>query len=220
MTLDDFNLGADVLGTSQDARGVVLAQTGDTVTSEVLGNNAEWWQHVGMCSRPARAKAGTSACQTLAIVQGSNDVCFASRDSRCSLPAGLGFGETCLYAGGPDNAGTGQIRLTDDGSTATILIQVRKANGSSGNPVKITVSSAGTITIDPGGGNSITVDESGGIKLGAGATLAVALEPALTSWIGNLLLSLVSGSNSGGPVVFSVPLPAAPSIASTKVTAV
>jgi hypothetical protein len=86
--------------------------------------------------------------------------------------------------------------------------------------VKITVSSAGTITIDPGGGNSITVDEAGGIKLGAGATLAVALEPALSTWISNLLLSLASGSNSGGPVVFSVPLPVAPSIASTKVKAV
>lgn len=218
--LDDFNLGADVLGTTQDARGVILAQTGDTVTREVLTDNGEWWQHVGMCSRPALAKAGASACQVVSIVQGSNDVCIASRDSRCSLPAGLGPGETCLYAGGPNNGGTGQIRLSDDGTTATILIQVKKDNGAGGAPVKITVTSAGTITIDPGGGNSITVDQAGGIKLGAGATLAVALEPALTTWIGNLLLSLASGSNSGGPVVWGVPLPAAPSIASTKVKAV
>lgn len=218
--LDDLNLGADVLGTTQDARGVILVQTGDTIGKEVLSDNGEWWQHVGFCSRPALAKAGTSACQAIAIVQGSNDVCVASRDARCALPAGLSPGETMLYAGGPNNAGTAQVRLSDDGSTATILIQLKKGNASDGTPIKITLSSAGKITIDPGGGNSITLDEAGGIELGAGATLAVALEPALSSWIGNLLLSLASGSNSGGPVVFSVPLPAAPSIASTKVKAV
>jgi hypothetical protein len=119
-----FNPGADVLGTTQNEQGVILAQTGDVVGEEAHSDGAEWWQHVGFASRPAKAEAGESACQAVTLEQGSNDVCIASRDIRgAGLYGRLGEGETCVYAGGPDNAGTCKVTLTNDG-TATAIIAI------------------------------------------------------------------------------------------------
>jgi hypothetical protein len=116
-----FNPGADVLGTTQSENGVILAQTGDVVGEEAHSDGAEWWQHVGFASRPAKAKKGESACQSVTLDQGSNDICIASRDIRgASLYGALGEGETCVYAGGPDNRGTCKVTLTNDGTATAI----------------------------------------------------------------------------------------------------
>lgn len=116
-----FNPGADVLGTTQNEQGTILAQTGDVVGEEVHSDGAEWWQHVGFASRPAKAKAGESACQAVTLDQGSNDVCIASRDIRgAGLYGRLGEGESCVYAGGPDNTGVCKVTLTNDGTATGI----------------------------------------------------------------------------------------------------
>lgn len=52
---------------------------------------------------------------------------------------------------------------------------------------------------------------------GVGAHVALA-EPLLT-WIGELLLALATGSNSGGPVAWGTPLPAAPVIGAVELSA-
>jgi hypothetical protein len=41
--LDDiFDMGCDVLGTSRNQAGTILAQTGDVVGEEVASDDAEW----------------------------------------------------------------------------------------------------------------------------------------------------------------------------------
>lgn len=158
--LDDlFTPGADVLGTRQNEKGTILAQTGDVVGEEAHSDNAEWWQHVGFASRPAKAVAGKSACQVITINQGSNDICIASRDLRgSSLYGTLRDGETCVYAPGPTNQGTGRILLQDDGSGAIITI----------------TAGATTIVIN---GSSVSVNGTQ-VNIGNGASDPVALAPA------------------------------------------
>jgi len=116
-----FNPGADILGTTQNEQGTILVQTGDVVGEETHSSDAEWWQAVGFASRPAKAKPGESACQTVTLEQGSNDVCIASRDIRgAGLYGRLGEGETCVYAGGPNNSGTCKVTLRNAGAATAI----------------------------------------------------------------------------------------------------
>jgi hypothetical protein len=123
MASSTFNPGADVLGTTQNEQGTILAQTGDVVGEEAHSDGAEWWQHIGFASRPAKAKAGESACQAVTLEQGSNDVCIASRDIRgAALYGRLGEGETCVYAGGPDNTGRCTATFTNDGAATAIAL--------------------------------------------------------------------------------------------------
>ena len=120
---DIFDLGADLLGTTQNERGTFSAQTGDVVGEDVYSPEAEIWGALGLASRPAKATAGKDAAQAVCIKQGSNDVCIAYRDVRAaSLYGPLREGETCLYAPGPTNQGTGRVLLQDDGSGSTITI--------------------------------------------------------------------------------------------------
>jgi hypothetical protein len=156
---DIFSPGVDVLGTSQDEQGTILAQTGDVVGETVESDSAEVWQHVGFASRPAKAISGASACQAITLNQGSNDLIIATRDLRGSGIYGtLREGETCLYAPGPANHGTGQILLQDDGTTSTITV---KGNGAC---------NVSTATV----------------ALGNGASHPVALADALQTWAGQL----------------------------------
>lgn len=157
--LDDLNdIGVDVLGTTQAANGVILAQTGDVVAAPagadaaVSSDNAEVWGPPGFVSRPAKAIAGKSACQALTVNQGSNDCIVGFRDVRCAgLPGAILEGETCVYAPGPSNQGTGRILLKDNGATSTI-----------------TIHSNGSISIDVPS-----------VRLGAGASIPIALAPAI-----------------------------------------
>jgi len=209
---DLFELGCDILGTTINGQGTILCQTGDVNGDEVVSDGAEWWQHVGFASRPAKAIAGKSACQGLTINQGSADICIATRDIRGGVIYGaLKEGESCVYAGGPANTGTGRILLKDDGTKSTITILTQKDNGASGEPILIQVSSEGKVLITAGSKGAITIDDGGiklasnsdlqmgatgnvaligaamalnsaAVSLGAAASDGVALGPALVAW--------------------------------------
>lgn len=73
-------------------------------------------------------------------------------------------------------------------------------------------------SMTPGG---VAVVKSADIRLGsASASDPVVLRAELVSWLTTLMTSLGSGSNSGGPVVWGVPLPSPGSISgSSKVKA-
>ncbi|WP_437489479.1 hypothetical protein WME75_10790 [Sorangium sp. So ce1014] len=170
---DIFENGADVLGTTIDSRGVILAQTGDAVNSEVLSDNAEWWQHVGFASRPAKAEPGKRACQGITLNQGCNDLCIASRDTRgTKIYGSLKEGEACVYAGGPSNTGTGRILLKDDGTTSTITALTQQGNEASGEPILLQLSSEGKVVITAGARGAVTIDANG-IKLASAADVQV-----------------------------------------------
>ena len=117
--LDDIlSTGADVLGTTQDDKGTVLAQLGDVVdATDTPSPNAEVWGPSGIVSRPAPATAGSQACQAIAITGGSNDIVIAFRDQRANIT--VGPGETCIYAPGPKGSGGTQILIQDGTITIT-----------------------------------------------------------------------------------------------------
>jgi hypothetical protein len=178
--LDDlFSPGTDVLGTEQDEKGTILAQTGDVIGEEVHSDQAEWWQHVGFASRPAKAEPGKSACQAISINQGSNDLIVATRDVRgSSLYGTLREGETCVYAPGPKNQGTGKILLQDDGSASTITVTA------GGQTVTLT---GGQVQLGSGasegvvcGGGAFTTWASALVAAVRGLIVAVSTKPAMS----------------------------------------
>lgn len=199
--------GADVLGTTIDDRGVMLAQTGDAVNGAVLSDNAEWYQHVGFASRPAKATPGKPSCQVFTWNQRSNDIVLASRDARCTLPAGLKEGETCLYAGGPNNTGRGRITLRDDGSTSTIRITTQQGNSENGQVVEIRVGSDGKIQIS-----------GGQVEIGNSPSEGPILSTDMLTWIGqvNAALTVIQAA-AGSPAVPPIVVPTATPRASTTV---
>lgn len=187
------DIGHDVLGTSVNStNGAISAQIGDSVSSESVAEDVEWIQHVGFASRPSRAEPGKSACQVLSMERTDRDVCFASRDLRgTTIYGALGEGETCIYANGPNGSGTGIVSLRDDGSTATLSMQVKQGNASNGAPVKVEVKSDGTVKLTAGTA-TLTVDQAGtvtieapSVKLGSSGGTAICVNAAaLQAWIG------------------------------------
>lgn len=211
--------GLDVLGTSvNDKNGAVSAQLGDAVSQEAVAEDAEWFQHVGFASRPARATPGKSSCQVLSLERTGRDVCYASRDLRKAPPYGaLGEGETCLYANGPNGTGTATAELRDDGTDASVVLSVRQGNASNGGAVRVELSSDGKVTITAGSA-SVVVDASGSISVhapsvslgGTGGAPVVVDSGALLTWI----TTVATGLNGLG-VANTPPV----SITATSVTA-
>lgn len=208
-----FDIGASVLGSTLNAKnGAISVQTGDAVNNETRCDGAEWWQHVGFASRPAKAIAGKSSCQTLAITQSRGDVCFASRDIRGNAIYGsLAEGETSIYAGGPNNTGTGRSIYKDDGSVASITHLLQLSNSNSGLPILIQMSTEGKINLAMADKSAISMDSdgikmvttgtlnlgstgamaligetmalnAGSVSLGANASKSIALAPDLITW--------------------------------------
>lgn len=198
---DLFDHGIDILGTSQDAKGTILAQTGDAMAEEVASNDVEVYGPSGLASRPAKAIAGKSACQAITLSRGSNDIIIGMRDLRgSSLYGTLREGETCLYAPGPSNKGTGRIVLQDDGSAQTITIQV---NGTT----KIVVKSDGSIAISGGPVNIAGASDF--------AALAAKVDSNLSTLSAAVSAATCPPGTAGGPLVF-VP-PSLPSVAASQV---
>jgi len=160
-----IDFGYDVLSTNVNGtNGVISAQIGDSVTEDVRGDNAEWWQHVGFASRPSNPVSGKAACQVISLESTDRDICFASRDNRiANIYGSLSPGETCLYAAGPNATGTNRFLQKDNGtvSTQTMLCQV--GNQSSGKPVIVQISSddGGKITMAAGENGAISIDSTG-----------------------------------------------------------
>jgi len=211
----------DALTTSVNSKnGAISAQIGDSTSSEVVSDEAEWIQHVGFASRPSKAVAGQPSCQVLTIETTGRDVCYASRDLRGTTAYGaLGDGETCIFANGPNGGGTGLVIMKDDGSAASAEMSVRRGNASSGGKVRVSVSSDGKVTIETGTA-SIVVDAVTGaatitatsVALGGSGGLPVVVDGGtLQAWI----TTVATGLNGLG-VVNTPPV----GIVSTKVTAV
>lgn len=215
------DIGNDVLGTSiNTTNGAISAQIGDSVNREVTCDNAEWIQHVGFASRPASAEPGKSSCQVLSIERTDRDICYASRDLRgTKLYGSLGAGETCIYANGPRATGTSIISLKDDGTDATIALEVRQGNSSSGNPIRVTVKSTGEVKIVAGScqvtingqTGDITIDGSSVNLGGVGGAPVVVDAGTLMTWI----TAVATGLNGIG-IVNTPPV----GITSTKVKAI
>lgn len=123
---DLYDVGVDVLATDVADNGTVSAQTGSLLTEEVGSANAEWWQHVGFASRPARAQPDVGACQCVTLNRGDRDVCIASKDIRGQAIYGnLKDGEACVYAPGAQ----GKVSFKADGSIALYTTDDNTPNG-------------------------------------------------------------------------------------------
>jgi hypothetical protein len=117
-----LQIGVDILNTVLGASpssptGTILAQTGDVLKGSVDSTNSEWWQHVGLASRPSNPVAGQIACQGISLRQADRDVVICSRDVRTNQIYGnLAPGETCIFAAGSDGNAQGRVMLKADGS--------------------------------------------------------------------------------------------------------
>jgi hypothetical protein len=93
-----------------------------------------------------------------------------------------------MYATHADGTVT---RLTADGDTGDVVITTRS-------------------------GATVKVLADGTLEVGGGAAVALTLEPALSTFITQLLASLNSATSEGISVIYAAPLPTAPDIAATK----
>ena len=211
----------DVLTTSLNSKnGALSAQIGDSTSSDVTSDEAEWFQHVGFASRPSLSEAGKPSCQALTIETTGRDVCYASMDLRGTTTYGsLNNGETCIYANGPNGGGTGIVILKDEGRDASVEMSVKRGNSSAGVKVRVVVASDGTVTIESGA-TSITLDaatgsvsiEGSSISLGGLGGLPVVVDSgALQTWIATVGAGVALLGVANTPPV---------GITSTKVTAV
>ena len=188
---DTFSLGVDILGTRQNERGTMLAQTGDVIGEGVSSVDAEFWQHVGFASRPAKAVVGKDACQAITINTGSADVVIATRDLRANALIGtLKEGDTLIYAAGPANAGTAKLLLSGDGS--------------------VTVTAGGTTVVIKG--DSVAVN-SGKVNLGNGAAEGVVCGgSAFQQWASNIEGAVSALIQSVGATPTAVGAPVDPTV--------
>jgi hypothetical protein len=128
----DVVVGEDLLSTRRDAASnTIFAQTGDVVAEEAQGQECEFWQHVGFCSRPPQAVQGKTCAQAVTVRGSQRDAVVASRDLRAQEMYGLlSEGETCLYAAGKDGNSQARILLKDDGSINFVTTEADKDSGS------------------------------------------------------------------------------------------
>lgn len=140
-----FDIGVDVMATTiGKVSGVVLAQLGNSTTSAVKSNAAEWWQHAGFVSRSALPTPGNASCQALVLKQSDRDIVFASRDVRGTAILGnLADGEMAVYAPGSQAASyykaDGSVRLmTTDNNNPT---NPTSSSVKPGNAVQLGISS-------------------------------------------------------------------------------
>lgn len=194
---------------------IVLHTARSTDAQFISGLDTPLWQQIGFASRPPKPSA-QGAAEAVVLVFGSQDQAIATRDLRCSTSKSLGDGESVAYAPGPNNTGTGEVRLLDDGQSE-IIIRTRKGNTAGGSEVSISIGSDAVITINAGQRGRIRITETA-IELGDSATLSAALAEPLSTFLSNLLLSLAAGTAGGNPLVFATPpLPSVPELASSVV---
>jgi hypothetical protein len=127
------HVGLDILTTTVNAvTKRILAQFGDVVKESTETDGAEWWQHVGLASRPSKPQPGKQAAQAVVLKTSDRDVAIASVDQRgLSLYGNLDHGETCLYAAGEDGNAQARVLLKKDGTVAIYTLQGNAAGGAS-----------------------------------------------------------------------------------------
>ncbi len=159
--------GFDVLTTTVDkATKKITAQLGSVVGKTTDTDNAEWWQHYGIASRPPKPKAGKEAAQAVVLRMGDHDIVIASQDMRgLELYGALDHGEVCLYSAGDDGNGQARVLLKKDGS---VSLFTKQGNAAGGTGMLIQLDAAGNaIRLLNANGHGIIVDADG-IKLTAG----------------------------------------------------
>lgn len=181
----------DILDSSVDpGTGTVVYQTGNVDGSPGNSDGTELYGPPNYYARPAQATA-TDAPQGVAIRRGDHDVVLGVRDVRGAanaLATPLGYGETQLVAPGPGNSGSCNILLNNDGQGN---LKITLTVGS--NSIEITTDQTGSINV-----------VANHVNLGQASDFA-ALASKVDANFSALATTLGSGSNSGGPVVFSKP---------------
>lgn len=158
-----LQIGVDILNTflgasANSQTGTILAQTGNVLKNTVDSTNTEWWQHVGLASRPSNPDAGQQACQAIVLMQGDRDVAICSRDVRTNQIYGnLAPGETCIFAAGADGKAQGRVLVKADGS---VTLYTTDDNTDAGNAVYLRIHPTNGLTfVAPWG--TLTFDQTG-----------------------------------------------------------
>jgi len=163
--------GVDILATALDATtNVISAQLGDALAGIATSHSAEWIQHVGFASRPAKAVPGQGAAQAWVITASDRDLVFASRDTRGSTIYGnLKEGECCVYA----PASMARTLYKADGSITHLTTYDNTATGAS---CTMAFTGAGVKMVWPWG--SLEFSEANGLVMNhAKSGAAMALGP-------------------------------------------
>lgn len=183
---------------------IVLHTARSTDAQFISGLDTPLWQQIGFASRPPKPSA-QGAAEAVIFVFGSQDQAIATRDLRCSIPKSLGDGESIAYAPGPNNTGTGEIRLLDDGQSK-IIIRTRKGNTAGGSDVSISIGSDAVITIDAGQRGRIRITETA-IELGDSATLSAAIGERTRDALDKLIEALAFATAGPYPITFNIAYP-------------
>lgn len=133
----DSMLGSNLNPATGTQTGTILCSLGSVNKGGAASSpgtadssNAEWWQTVGLASRPSNPVGGASACQAVAIRQNDREIVIASRDTRTnSIYGNLAPGETCLFAAGADGKSQGRIMIKDEGSVTLMTTDDNTATG-------------------------------------------------------------------------------------------
>lgn len=199
-----FQVGLDILSSIRDAATKsILLNLGNVIDEDPESGEAEYWQHVGFVSRPAKAKTanGKAAAQAVVLRTGGRDAVVATRDLRGQEIAGqLAEGEVCLYAIG-EGEGQPRIILKADGS---INLYTREGNTSTGQGMGIFVNPGeDSITLMNSRGHGIKIDADG-LKLMAGSGAGITLDAAGGAKMISTGLTQVDG---GSVVIGSMAVP-------------
>lgn len=179
----------DMLGATRDpVTNTLLVQIGSVSEELPECDNAEFWQHVGFASRPAKPEAKKNAAQCLALRFGDRMRTVASRDIRGQAIYGnLDDGETCVYGGGPDGTAQGRFLIRKDGS---VTMMTTDDNTSDGHTIKRSISPnplQGIVDFSPWGSAKLNqtgyhIMTASGARLDGGGMTAPGLPSAIGSY--------------------------------------
>lgn len=206
-----FEVGVDILSTSvSDTTKKILAQTGsNTGEGQTSNDGVEWWQHVGLASRPSDPEKGKTAAQAVIVRQGTIDVAIASQDARgLALYGNLKAGETCLYAAGADGAAQARVLLKADGS---INLFTKEGNATGGAGMGVFINADGSISIASHNGAAVLMGTDGSVKIfnGSGGVQVLAdgsIKLASGAKVEISGASITMGGPAAMPIAMAVPV--------------